>query len=129
MTLACLCRLLGAGVLKLPTRPTPSPCQVYVGTVKQQPAAPGQPPSRQRPQKVALKKIRMDAEKDGFPITAIREIKILSSLKHENVVHMRDVVRSEGERRKGPLSARLCGHRPPSTGRPARPPRTRLRCN
>ena len=30
--------------------------------------------------KVALKKIRMDTEKEGFPITAIREIKILSSL-------------------------------------------------
>ena len=47
--------------------------------------------------KVALKKIRMDTEKEGFPITAIREIKILSSLQHENVVSLREIVRSERE--------------------------------
>ena len=44
---------------------------------------------------VALKKIRMDTEKEGFPITAIREIKILSSMRHENVVNLREIVRSE----------------------------------
>ncbi len=44
---------------------------------------------------VALKKIRMDTEKEGFPITAIREIKILSSMQHENVVNLREIVRSE----------------------------------
>lgn len=32
---------------------------------------------------VALKKVRMDNEKEGFPITAIREIKILQKLKHK----------------------------------------------
>lgn len=47
--------------------------------------------------KVALKKIRMDTEKEGFPITAIREIKILSTLQHENVVNLREIVRSESE--------------------------------
>lgn len=46
---------------------------------------------------VALKKIRMDTEKEGFPITAIREIKILSSMHHENVVNLREIVRSESE--------------------------------
>lgn len=46
-------------------------------------------------EKVALKKIRMDTEKEGFPITAIREIKILSTLKHENVVRLREIVRSQ----------------------------------
>lgn len=46
---------------------------------------------------VALKKIRMDTEKEGFPITAIREIKILSSMRHENVVNLREIVRSESE--------------------------------
>lgn len=51
--------------------------------------------------KVALKKIRMDTEKEGFPITAIREIKILSSLQHENVVNLREIVRSDGEGRAG----------------------------
>ncbi|KAG5440810.1 hypothetical protein PCK2_000109 [Pneumocystis canis] len=35
---------------------------------------------------VALKKIRMEYEKNGFPITAMREIKLLQSLKHPNVV-------------------------------------------
>ncbi|GIL76650.1 hypothetical protein Vretimale_8840 [Volvox reticuliferus] len=45
--------------------------------------------------KVALKKIRMDTEKEGFPITAIREIKILSTLSHPNVVNLREIVRSE----------------------------------
>ncbi len=47
--------------------------------------------------KVALKKIRMDTEKEGFPITAIREIKILSTLAHPNVVNLREIVRSESE--------------------------------
>jgi len=43
--------------------------------------------------KVALKMIRMDNEKEGFPITAIREIKLLSTLKHENIVNLK-IVRS-----------------------------------
>lgn len=43
---------------------------------------------------VALKKIRMDSEKDGFPITAVREIKILKSADHENVIRLREIVRS-----------------------------------
>lgn len=46
--------------------------------------------------KVALKMIRMDNEKEGFPITAIREIKLLSTLKHENIVNLREIVRSRG---------------------------------
>ena len=41
---------------------------------------------------VALKKIRMDGEKDGFPVTAVREIKLLQSLKHDNVVKLREVM-------------------------------------
>jgi cyclin-dependent kinase 12/13 len=48
-------------------------------------------------EKVALKMIRMDNEKEGFPITAIREIKLLSTLKHENIVNLREIVRSRGE--------------------------------
>lgn len=47
--------------------------------------------------KVALKMIRMDTEKEGFPITAIREIKLLFGLKHENIVNLREIVRSKGE--------------------------------
>lgn len=40
----------------------------------------------------ALKKIRMDGEKDGFPVTAVREIKLLQSLKHDNVVALQEVM-------------------------------------
>ncbi|XP_042022664.1 cyclin-dependent kinase C-1-like isoform X2 [Salvia splendens] len=45
---------------------------------------------------VALKKIRMDNEKEGFPITAIREIKILKKLQHENVIQLKEIVTSPG---------------------------------
>ncbi|KZF20351.1 Pkinase-domain-containing protein [Xylona heveae TC161] len=41
---------------------------------------------------VALKRIRMEGERDGFPVTAIREIKLLQSLKHENVVSLQEVM-------------------------------------
>ncbi|GAB2277131.1 Cyclin-dependent kinase C-2 [Dionaea muscipula] len=45
---------------------------------------------------VALKKIRMDNEREGFPITAIREIKILKKLQHENVIKLKEIVTSPG---------------------------------
>ena len=45
---------------------------------------------------MALKKVRMDNEKEGFPITAIREIKLLSMLQHENIINLREIVRSQG---------------------------------
>ena len=45
---------------------------------------------------VALKKVRMDNEKEGFPITAIREIKLLSMLQNENIINLREIVRSQG---------------------------------
>ncbi len=41
---------------------------------------------------VALKKVRTDKEKEGFPITAVREIKILRQLNHENIVILKEVV-------------------------------------
>ena len=41
---------------------------------------------------VALKKIRMEGERDGFPVTAIREIKLLQSLNHVNIVALREVM-------------------------------------
>lgn len=46
---------------------------------------------------VALKKILMDNEQEGFPITAIREIKLLRSYKDENVVNLIEVCRSSTE--------------------------------
>ncbi|OAX44775.1 Pkinase-domain-containing protein [Rhizopogon vinicolor AM-OR11-026] len=41
---------------------------------------------------VALKKLKLDEEKHGFPITALREINALMSSRHENVVRIREVV-------------------------------------
>ena len=46
---------------------------------------------------VALKRIRMEAEKDGFPVTAIREIKLLQSLRHPNVVDLIEMMISRGQ--------------------------------
>lgn len=41
---------------------------------------------------VALKKLKLDEEKGGFPITALREVYSLMSCRHENVVGIREVV-------------------------------------
>ena len=38
---------------------------------------------------VALKKVRMEKERDGMPISSIREISILFDLKHENIVELK----------------------------------------
>ncbi|CAH6721702.1 CTD kinase subunit alpha [[Candida] jaroonii] len=41
---------------------------------------------------VALKKLRLESEKDGFPITSIREIKLLQSFDHPNVVGLLEMM-------------------------------------
>ncbi|WYZ38639.1 hypothetical protein EsH8_III_000553 [Colletotrichum jinshuiense] len=41
---------------------------------------------------VALKRIRMEGERDGFPVTAVREIKLLQSLRHTNIVQLQEVM-------------------------------------
>ncbi|XP_043232040.1 cyclin-dependent kinase 12-like isoform X2 [Amphibalanus amphitrite] len=41
---------------------------------------------------VALKKVRLENEKEGFPITAVREIKILRQLNHRNIVNIKEIV-------------------------------------
>ncbi|KAF8786354.1 Cyclin-dependent kinase 9 like protein [Argiope bruennichi] len=46
---------------------------------------------------VALKRIMMENEKEGFPITAIREIKILQQLKHANVVNLIEICRERSK--------------------------------
>ncbi|KAF2744426.1 Pkinase-domain-containing protein [Sporormia fimetaria CBS 119925] len=50
----------------------------------------------------ALKKILMHNEKDGFPITALREIKLLKMLSHDNVLRLQEmaVERPKAEGRK-----------------------------
>jgi len=45
---------------------------------------------------VALKRIRMEGEKDGFPVTAMREIKILQALRHPNVIGLYEMMVSKG---------------------------------
>lgn len=49
--------------------------------------------SESQPTYVALKKIKMERETQGFPVTAIREIKTLNLMKnHKNIVTLREVV-------------------------------------
>lgn len=40
---------------------------------------------------VALKKILMHNEKEGFPITALREVKLLKMLSHPNILHLEEM--------------------------------------
>ena len=48
---------------------------------------------KDRQQVVALKKVRMHNENDGFPITSLREINILSDLNHHpNIIKLLEVV-------------------------------------
>jgi len=44
---------------------------------------------------VALKKIKTENH-DGFPVTALREIKLLQGLSHDNVVSLQEVVTRKG---------------------------------
>ena len=46
---------------------------------------------------VAVKRLRMENETEGFPMTAIREIRILQELRHPNVVRLIEVVASEAD--------------------------------
>ena len=41
---------------------------------------------------VALKKLKLDREKNGFPITSLREISTLMAARHPNIVNIREVV-------------------------------------
>jgi cyclin-dependent kinase 10 len=45
---------------------------------------------------VALKRIRMDNDDEGFPISALREISILKSLNHENIVSVQEICVGDG---------------------------------
>ncbi|CAE6454518.1 unnamed protein product [Rhizoctonia solani] len=46
---------------------------------------------------VALKKIRLEAEDEGVPSTAIREISLLKELKDDNVVALLDIVHADSK--------------------------------
>lgn len=49
---------------------------------------------------VALKKVLMENEKEGFPITALREIKILQLLDHQNVINLIEICRFKHDQSK-----------------------------
>ena len=49
---------------------------------------------------VALKKILMHNEKEGFPITALREVKLLKMLSHPNILRLEEMA---VERQQGSL--------------------------
>lgn len=70
--------------------------KVYKARYKSVPGSKGQ---QQNPnyknEYVALKRILMDNEKEGFPITAIREIMILKRLKHNNIINLLEIVTSK----------------------------------
>ncbi|KAK1760722.1 kinase-like domain-containing protein [Echria macrotheca] len=63
--------------------------------------------SRKTGSMVALKKIIMHNEKDGFPITALREIKLLKLLSHKNVLRLEDMAvehpARSSDKRKRPI--------------------------
>mmetsp|Transcript_26889 Transcript_26889/g.34501 ORF Transcript_26889/g.34501 Transcript_26889/m.34501 type:complete len:559 (-) Transcript_26889:303-1979(-) len=46
---------------------------------------------------VALKRINTEEEENGFPITAIREVKILKALHHSNIVQLKEIVTSKDQ--------------------------------
>ena len=50
-------------------------------------------------QTVALKKIRFETDDEGIPVTAIREVALLKSLNHPNVVSLLDIVSAKGKNR------------------------------
>jgi serine/threonine protein kinase len=46
---------------------------------------------------VAMKKIKLEAEDEGVPSTAIREISLLKELNHQNIVRLLEVIHSENK--------------------------------
>jgi cyclin-dependent kinase 12/13 len=40
--------------------------------------------------------VKLENEKEGFPITALREISILKTLDHPNVVRLEDMITTDG---------------------------------
>lgn len=52
---------------------------------------------RKTQQVVALKRIRLELEDEGIPSTALREVSLLKSLKHDNVVDLLNCVQSDGK--------------------------------
>ncbi|KAJ3273489.1 serine/threonine protein kinase, CMGC, CDC2/CDK sub [Terramyces sp. JEL0728] len=48
----------------------------------------------------ALKKILTHNDKEGFPVTSLREIKLLKSIEHENVIDLMEIAIEKGDPRR-----------------------------
>merc|ERR1719509_444175 len=66
--------------------------EVYKATPPSDSALPGM-----EMELLALKKVRLENEKEGFPITAVREIKILRQIKHKNIIKLKEIVTDKQE--------------------------------
>lgn len=50
---------------------------------------------------VAMKFVRMEKESEGFPITGLREVKILRGLQHPNIIQLREIVQDDAKKKDG----------------------------
>ena len=50
----------------------------------------------------AMKKIKMDREKEGFPITALREIKLIKQMDHPNIIKLKEIITSKANDDRSP---------------------------
>lgn len=44
---------------------------------------------------VALKRVKMETEREGFPVTAVREAKLLESMSHESIIKLERIIKTE----------------------------------
>lgn len=65
---------------------------------------------RKSKSQVALKKIKMDQTRDGFPITSLRELSLLQECDHVNVVEAREIVVSKKTIRDVYMVMDFCDH-------------------
>lgn len=56
---------------------------------------------------VAMKYVRMEKEYEGFPITGLREIKLLRQLQHPNVIQLREIVHRDDDKDKSEIGTYL----------------------
>ena len=53
---------------------------------------------------VALKRLISRKPNSGFPLMAVREIKFLKSLRHKNLVNLKDIASSKGAEHLGKIA-------------------------